>query len=94
MEQHSLIPSIMTVLAVALPPAVAAAVGARGADPIIGSWKLNIAKSTFPPTLQAGPKEHTEVYREIEGDQIELIYASSAEFVGRFRFRKSPERMV
>jgi hypothetical protein len=38
------------------------------ADPIIGTWKLNIAKSK---NLPADLKERTETYREIEGDQIE-----------------------
>jgi len=42
------------------------------ADPIIGKWKLNIAKSTF----QEGdtiPKESTETYREVNG-QIERTW--------------------
>ena len=45
------------------------------ADPIIGTWKLNIAKST-PRTAPRSPlpKEWTEVYREIEGDQIEATF--------------------
>ena len=38
------------------------------ADPIIGTWKLNVAKSK----AQALVKERTEVYREVEGDRIEL----------------------
>ena len=38
------------------------------ADPIIGAWKLNVVKSN----AQALVKERTEVYREIEGDRIEL----------------------
>jgi hypothetical protein len=46
------------------------------ADPIIGTWKLNIVKSTFSPVAlalqgQKSPKETTEVYRE-EGDLIEM----------------------
>jgi len=46
------------------------------ADPIIGTWKLNIARSTFSPVAlalqgQKSPKETTEVYRE-EGDLIEF----------------------
>jgi len=53
------------------------AVAANGADPIVGTWKLNIAKSNFSPVLQAvtkraAPKEHTEIYREIDGDLIEF----------------------
>jgi hypothetical protein len=41
------------------------------ADPIIGTWKLNAAKSKFPPTDKA-PKEQTEVYRIVDGNKIEL----------------------
>ena len=46
------------------------------ADPIIGTWKLNIAKSTFSPNVPA-VKENTDVYREIEGGQIELTYTAT-----------------
>jgi hypothetical protein len=47
------------------------------ADPIIGTWKLNIAKSKFSPVLlalqkQEAPKERTEVYRELDNGQIEF----------------------
>jgi hypothetical protein len=47
------------------------------ADPIIGTWKLNVAQSKFSPVFlamlkRAAPKESTEVYKEIEGDQIEF----------------------
>jgi hypothetical protein len=45
------------------------------ADPIIGTWKLNIAKSKFPST-QLTLKEQTEVYRGIGNGQIELTYTS------------------
>ncbi len=41
------------------------------ADPIIGTWKLDIAKSKFPPT-DTVPKEVTDVYKEVAGDRIEL----------------------
>ena len=41
------------------------------ADPIIGRWKLNVAKSRFSP-MEKAPKEFTEVYREIDGNLIEL----------------------
>ena|SRR5579862_682276 len=49
----------------------------HSADPIIGTWKLNVAESQFSPIVQAirkqaPAKERSEVYREIEGDQIEL----------------------
>ncbi len=58
---------------------LALATVAMAADPIIGTWKLNIAKSSFSPILQAAlkqstPKEGKEVYRAIEGNQIELTY--------------------
>ena len=36
------------------------------ADPIIGTWKLNIEKSTLPH------KELIDIYKEIDKDQIEL----------------------
>ncbi len=41
------------------------------ADPIIGTWKLNVAKSTIPPS-ESSPKGQTEIYREMDGDQIEF----------------------
>ena len=45
-------------------------------DPILGTWKLNTAKSKFSPVLlalikSAAPKEQTEVYRLVN-DRIEL----------------------
>ena len=45
-------------------------------DPIIGVWKLNIAKSKFSPVLlnilnETIPKEKTEIYEEA-GDEIVL----------------------
>jgi hypothetical protein len=41
------------------------------ADPIVGTWKTNIEKSSLPADQQ-GIKEDTNTYREIEGDLIEL----------------------
>ena len=41
------------------------------ADPLIGTWKTNIEKSSFPANQQ-GIKEDINTYREIEGDLIEL----------------------
>ncbi len=41
------------------------------ADPIIGVWKTNLEKSSFPPDQQ-GIKEDINSYREIDGGQIEL----------------------
>ena len=40
------------------------------ADPIIGTWKLNVSKSKIGPS-GTSPKELTEIYREIEDDKIE-----------------------
>lgn len=41
------------------------------ADPIIGTWKLNIAKSKIPLS-QTAPKEITDVYKETADNQMEL----------------------
>ena len=41
------------------------------ADPIIGTWKTNLEKSSFPADQQ-GIKEDINTYREIEGGLIEL----------------------
>ncbi len=41
------------------------------ADPLIGTWKTNIEKSSFPADQQ-GIREDINTYREIEGDLIEL----------------------
>jgi hypothetical protein len=56
------------------------------ADPIIGTWKLNVAKSEFSPAYLAmlaamkreAPKGGTEIYREVAGDQIELSFKDLA----------------
>jgi hypothetical protein len=73
MQKQSLAVSTTMIIALVLATAVAAV----AADPIIGTWKLNVAKSKFSHVLladqkQAAPKEGMEVYREIEGDQIEF----------------------
>ena len=54
-------------------------------DPIIGSWKLNVAKSKFSPVLlkilnETVPKEKTEIYQELD-DQI--VMTVSATLTGR-----------
>ncbi|MGD9162119.1 MAG: hypothetical protein PVG39_27155, partial [Desulfobacteraceae bacterium] len=41
------------------------------ADPLIGIWKTNLEKSSFPAEQQ-GIKEDINTYREIEGGLIEL----------------------
>ena len=43
------------------------------ADPIIGTWKLNLEKSKLPSN-DTPPKEMTETYRELSDDQIELTW--------------------
>ncbi len=47
------------------------------ADPMLGTWKLNAAKSKFSPTFlalekAAAPKESTLVVRDLDADQIEI----------------------
>ena len=73
MRKHSLIVSTMIVLAVALILAVSAAVAAGGAEPSVGTWKLNVAQSKLTPTQpgEATPKEETVVKREL-GNDFEL----------------------
>ena len=43
------------------------------ADPWVGTWKLNVAKSKFTPVMPA-PKEEIVVIHEI-GNQLELIFS-------------------
>jgi hypothetical protein len=43
-------------------------------EPIIGSWRLNVARSTFPRKDVPSPKEQTENYREDSG-RIHLTIA-------------------
>ena len=61
------------------------------ADPIVGTWKLNVAKSkiAIPDSAPkeiieyySAMKEWTEIYREIAGDQMEL--ESTEEPAGKF----------
>ena len=51
------------------------------ADPIIGTWKLNVEESSLTSTRQGSSGESTEVYREIDGDQIELERSPSGTVV-------------
>ena len=46
------------------------------ADPVIGTWKLNIAKSRFSPGLGAAPKQQINIVRELP-DQIEITVSGS-----------------
>jgi hypothetical protein len=64
-------------VAITLVLVLTTAISVMAADPIIGTWKLNVAKSRFSQAVQAilkeaPPKEYSEVLREVEGDQIEL----------------------
>jgi hypothetical protein len=63
MRNHILAVTIAMVFVLAM------ATVAVAANPFVGTWKLNVAKSKFSKT---GPKEWTDVYREIEGDTIEV----------------------
>ena len=45
------------------------------ADPIIGTWKLNIEKSILPGD-QKSIKEDINIYREIEGNLMELTIST------------------
>jgi hypothetical protein len=47
------------------------------ADPSVGTWKLNIAKSKFAPGQKATPKEGTVVVRELPTQEFELTLARS-----------------
>jgi hypothetical protein len=48
---------------------------AVASDPIIGVWKLNLGKSRL--AAEAGPREQTEVYREVSAATIELLHNST-----------------
>jgi hypothetical protein len=53
----------------------------RNADPIIGTWKLNVSKSRTLPDLPIDvgqrAKEATEIYQEVD-DQIELTLTGTS----------------
>jgi hypothetical protein len=51
------------------------------ADPIIGTWKLNVEKSTLMQARQESSKESMEVYREIENGEIEMVRSPSGTVV-------------
>jgi hypothetical protein len=46
------------------------AMPATAADPIVGTWKLDVGSSKFflPP-----PKEQTEMYRELASGEVEMV---------------------
>ena len=73
MQKHS--PVVLSIMILAL--VLTMAVAAMAADPLIGTWKLNAAKSNFSPDFlalekAAAPKESTLVVRELDADQIEI----------------------
>ena len=41
------------------------------ADPFVGTWKLNVAKSKLPPSTQAPSKEEMRLIRELDVEQFE-----------------------
>ena len=43
------------------------------ADPIVGTWKLNVAKSQMP-LADTALKDQTEIYRELAGGEVELTF--------------------
>jgi len=47
------------------------------ADPIVGIWKLNIAKSKFASSPEAAPKQQTNTVRELAADQIGVTVIGS-----------------
>ena len=46
------------------------------ADPIIGTWKRNLEKSTLYQSARGYLKDIIEVYKETEGNMIETTYTS------------------
>jgi hypothetical protein len=42
----------------------------RAADPITGTWKLDVRKSNF---VERPPKEQTETYRELASGDLEMV---------------------
>lgn len=56
------------------------------ADPIIGTWKLNVSKSKYPSN-EKPPREVTETYREIDGGRIELTYEGIEDDGTKFLFK-------
>jgi hypothetical protein len=51
---------------------VATALHGQEGDPIVGTWKLNVAASKFPRAESPAPKDYVETYRLV-GDRIELV---------------------
>jgi len=72
MRKDTLVVSSFMVLALLLTMAVAA----MAVEPIVGTWKLNVAKSKLPPSQQAPTKEQTITIKEL-GDQLEVTNAGT-----------------
>ena len=49
------------------------------ADPVVGTWKLNLDKSIFRPDDPIAPAEEIDTYREMSNGQIEL----TVKFLGK-----------
>jgi len=47
------------------------------ADPSVGTWKANIAKSKITPSTETLPKEAMIVVREVGADEFELAFSST-----------------
>jgi hypothetical protein len=60
-----LLPSVLIILCTAAPGLAADVDIDTSADPVVGTWTLNVAKSTFTPG--PAPKEQTRVYEAKEG---------------------------
>jgi hypothetical protein len=43
------------------------------ADPILGTWKVNVAKSKYALGAKVTPKQQTNVVREAVSNQIEVV---------------------
>ena len=57
-------------------------------DPIVGTWRLQVAESTFSTAMQdVPPRELTEVLRQIDGGRIELAQHGTQEDGAPMTFR-------
>jgi hypothetical protein len=65
---------------------------AIASDPFVGTWKLDLTKSKFPPGQHTVPKEETIVIRELGADQIEInittMYAGSSPVSAKYKHPK------
>lgn len=72
---HSFLKTLLvgTVLAIG---GAAVASAADATDPVVGTWKLNLAKSTFNPAA-AAPKSQTRAYKAT-ADGIDMMFTGVA----------------